>query len=741
METSQRQTTFDARDYVRVIQQRKWFILIVALTAMVIGAIYAVSYPKRFRASAWVIVYSEPEPFFWMGGEQRDRSRRISLETQAAMAQSNDVAVITATNLGSRTSGKRIIVSPKEIVGDITARALPPDRILIQAVHEISQHAIEFANQTATSFVEVTADYRRAEDRAAVEFLESQLAKAEEDLNNVLEAKQQKQKQWGIVSLQAGDEATASVTRYEAQLAQAETELAASNAQTSSLEQELGNLQNASTVQQPVVNPYRASLEAQLQTARLALTQLRARYRDTHPVIQQTQLQIQQVREQIEKESVFINQTQLVAQERATSLGNELLNSRLQATSISARIDVLNNLIRTTRAKAANLQEKEELLSRDTYEATRAQATYEGLLQELRARKLKEAAKQGTAAVLDQALQATAIEVNPVRSALFTAMLGLVAGIAIALLMEVLDTTIHTPDDILHHTDVDFLGLIPLSETNNGHLVTLTAPRSPPAEAFRTLRSNINFATLDNPARTYMTTSAGGSEGKSLVTANLGVVFAQAGQSVIVVDSDLRRPIQHRVFGLRAGPGLTSVLMGEVTVRDALQQTEVENLRVLTSGPLPPNPAELIDSERMTTLIGDIANRADLVLFDSPPAIMLADAVILSAKVDQTILVAESGQVTRDAFNEMVRLITRARGHILGAVINKLDVSRTGYYYYYYYYYYDYDKREHPEEQDEAVENSTGPNHMPIESPIRPLNDEQSARFSGSGNNRDDAEQ
>ena len=741
METGQRQTTFDARDYVRVIQQRKWFILIVALTAMVIGAIYAVSYPKRFRASAWVIVYSEPEPFFWMAGDKRDRTRRISLETQAAMAESNDVAVMAATSLGARTSAKRIIVSPKEIVDSIAARAFPPDRIHIQAVHRMSQHAIEFANQTAESFVEVSADYRRAEDRAAVEFLESQLEKAEQDLNDVLEAKQQKQKQWGIVSVQAGQEATASVGRYEGELAAAEAELAAISAQNDSLEQELANLQNASTMQHPVANPYRASLEAQLQTARLALTQLRARYRDAHPAIPQTQLQIEQLRDQIEKESVLVAQTQLVAQERATSLGNELLNTRLQTASISARIDVLNNLIRITRAKATDLQEKEELLSRDTYEAMLAQATYEGLLQELRARKLKEAAQQGTAAVLDRALQASAIEVNPVRSALFTAMLGLVAGIAFALLMEVLDTTVHTPDDILHHTEVDFLGIIPLGETNNTHLVTLIAPRSPPAEAFRTLRSNVNFATLDNPARTYLTTSAGGGEGKSLVTANLGVVFAQAGQSVIIVDSDLRRPIHHRLFGLRSAPGLTSVLMGEVALPDALQQTDVENLRVLTSGPLPPNPAELMDSERMTTLISDAANHADLVLFDSPPAIMLADAVILSSKVDQTILVAESGQVTRDAFNEMVRLITRARGHILGAVLNKLDVSRTGYYYYYYYYYYDdYAARAHPEDEGEAVENGTGPRRMPTESPIRPLNDEQSARFNGD-NNQDDTAQ
>jgi capsular exopolysaccharide synthesis family protein len=268
-----------------------------------------------------------------------------------------------------------------------------------------------------------------------------------------------------------------------------------------------------------------------------------------------------------------------------------------------------------------------------------------------------------------------------------------------------------------------------MAETDQMGLVTLTAPRSPPAEAYRTLRSNINFATLDSPARNLLFTSAGSGEGKSVTVANLSVVFAQSGQSVIVVDSDLRRPILHRLFDREYTRGLTSVLVGELSIEDALQDTDVPNLRLMASGPLPPNPAELLDSERMTRFISEAGTFADLVIYDSPPTIMLADGIIMSAKLDQTVLVAESGQVTRDAFDEVIRLLSRARGNILGAVLNKLDISRSGYYYYYYYYYY-YDYGQTGTENDINGNSRANNNHqMPVESPIRPLNREQAQRF------------
>jgi len=159
-----------------------------------------------------------------------------------------------------------------------------------------------------------------------------------------------------------------------------------------------------------------------------------------------------------------------------------------------------------------------------------------------------------------------------------------------------------------------------------------------------------------------------------------------------VVDTDLRRPTQHRLFNADNSRGLTNVLVGEAALAEVIQDTAVPNLRILASGPLPPNPAELLDSRAMTALLTEIREMADLVIMDSPPAVVLTDALLVASRVDQCLLVASAGQVTREAFDEMVRLLRHARGHILGAMLNKLKVTSGDYYYYYYYYYYDYNR-------------------------------------------------
>jgi capsular exopolysaccharide synthesis family protein len=306
-------------------------------------------------------------------------------------------------------------------------------------------------------------------------------------------------------------------------------------------------------------------------------------------------------------------------------------------------------------------------------------------------RRLSEEAKSGTAMVFDSPTRAVSTSPSVSRGLLFAGVLGLVAGIALALVLEALDDTIHTPEDITRDIDINFLGMVPLLDTGVNELITVSAPKSPPAEAYRTLRSNINFSLLEDPASMFLVTSAGSGEGKTVTASNIEGVFAQAGQSVIVVDTDLRRPTLHRLLHGDSSRGLTNILVGEASIEDVLQDTHVEGLKLISSGPLPPNPAEMLDSDPMRRLIQDLKEYADIVIFDSPPAIVLTDAVVLSSKVERTILVAEAGQVTKEAFGEAVRLIRNARGNLLGVVLNKLRLSASDYYYYYYYYDYSHE--------------------------------------------------
>jgi len=310
---------------------------------------------------------------------------------------------------------------------------------------------------------------------------------------------------------------------------------------------------------------------------------------------------------------------------------------------------------------------------------------------------------------------------NVQETVLLAAAIGLTLAVGGAFLIEYLDDTVKSPDDVKRAVDLPILGAIARikGEQYPDKLIAATQPRSPVVEAYRALRTNIQFSSVDQPTRTLMVTSPNPTEGKSVTLANLGVVMAQSGLRVVVVDSDLRRPVMHKIFGLSnsrglsnailidgAGPGggfegpqtrdLVKFLVAQgVDLKDFpstapktwehLRPTEVPNLWVLLSGPLPPNPAELLGSQRMQQVIQEL-DWADVILFDSPPALAVTDAAVLGARVDGVLVVYEAGNTRREAAKQVVSELQRVDANILGVVLNRLSKGHGGYYYYYYYY-------------------------------------------------------
>jgi non-specific protein-tyrosine kinase len=214
-------------------------------------------------------------------------------------------------------------------------------------------------------------------------------------------------------------------------------------------------------------------------------------------------------------------------------------------------------------------------------------------------------------------------------------------------------------------------------------LVTLTKPRSPVSEAYRTLRTNLEFSSLDKPVKTMVVTSPGPEEGKSTTLANLAVTLAQAEKEIILVDCDLRRPSQHEIFGVNNGVGLTTMVVDDEAMADPpLQQTSVPGLWLLPSGPLPPNPSELVGSRRMEEILAVLSQRADTILFDAPPVIAVTDAAVLSSKVDGVLLVINAGGTKRDHAQKAKALLEKVNANLVGAVLNnvKMDTSLHRYY-------------------------------------------------------------
>lgn len=220
-------------------------------------------------------------------------------------------------------------------------------------------------------------------------------------------------------------------------------------------------------------------------------------------------------------------------------------------------------------------------------------------------------------------------------------------------------------------------------KTNVRSLITKFNPKSPISEQYRTIRTNIEFASVDQDMRSLLVTSSGPSEGKSSTTANLGVVFAQQGKRVLLIDGDLRKPTVHYTFKLDNRTGLSTVLVGEKSLEETVKETDVPNLEILTCGPIPPNPSELLGSNAMKQMLQKAQDTYDVVIFDTPPVLAVTDAQILANICDGSIIVARSEQTEYEAIQKAKDLLEPAHAKLLGIVLNDVPQKKSNTYYYY----------------------------------------------------------
>lgn len=215
-------------------------------------------------------------------------------------------------------------------------------------------------------------------------------------------------------------------------------------------------------------------------------------------------------------------------------------------------------------------------------------------------------------------------------------------------------------------------------------LIVHEQAKSPVSEAYRTLRTNLQFSKIHDDLKLVMFTSSGPGEGKSTTAANTAVALAQAGKRVLLVDCDLRKPVQHRIFGKKKD-GLSNLIVESLNLDDVLQFTDVPGLSLLTSGPIPPNPSELLGSARMDDFLAVAKERFNLVILDAPPVLAVTDACVLASKVDGIVLVIASGTVRPEIAVKAKDLLMKAKGHILGVVLNRIEIEKEHAHYYYYY--------------------------------------------------------
>ncbi|MDX1933048.1 MAG: polysaccharide biosynthesis tyrosine autokinase [Capsulimonadales bacterium] len=375
----------------------------------------------------------------------------------------------------------------------------------------------------------------------------------------------------------------------------------------------------------------------------------------------------------------------------ARTLSDQIGALRIEMTGLQARTNDVRRRLAEAKARLANFPDWEREWSSLNGQLAKAQSDFTYFSNQLNVLTLRSKATEGSGpTILQYAVPPTKpIRPNREQNILFAGLLGVFFGLCLALLQELFDDRINTPEESERLLNLPSLGWIPMIEEEGLRLIKETSSFSPLMESYRSLRTNINFAAVGRPVRSLVVTSSLAAEGKSTTVANLAMAMAMERKRVIIVDADLRRPSLHRLFKVEATPGLTDVLVGTHTIDEVLQPVEgVENVYVIPAGSTPPNPAELLGSEEMGRFMETLETKCDVALFDSPPTVMVADSVVLASRADGVLLVIAFGETKKANTRQALQRLARANANVLGTVLNRMEGHGGGYYGYYYGKYY-----------------------------------------------------
>jgi exopolysaccharide transport family protein len=426
------------------------------------------------------------------------------------------------------------------------------------------------------------------------------------------------------------------------------------------------------------------------------------------------------------------------------ALGNELkaLAAR-KSTEIRRVIGALQNeyrvaLAREQSLKAALGQQKGETLDLNRKaidynvlkrDAETSREMFDILIKRFKETSMTEDIRTGNIRIIDPAeVPKAPVKPKKTRNILLAVFVGLSLGIGLAFFLEYIDSTIKLPDEITGLLKIPYLGLVPALAAESDaegkpperkpeeDLVAVRTPKSTASESYRGIRTSLLLSAADRPPQVILVCSSGPMEGKSTTCANLAVTMAQAGGKVLILDCDMRRPKMHIILGVNRDKGMSNILAGACTLDEAIVHTKIDNLDFVPSGPIPPNPSEILGSAHMKSLIDEARTRYERIFIDSSPISAVTDAVILSRVADGTVVVIRSGETHRHVVQNGIALLRAVNAHILGAILNGVHLDRDRYYYYQYQYYYYYGA-----DGEERKKDVSGRNARSIPAPLDAL--------------------
>ena len=735
-------------DSIRVLQKRKWVVIVCLVTIFSVVAIASLKMTPIYEAGGTIEINKPDASLNFQNSatfsldyldpteletdikilqsdllalqviQELHLDRGAEFAAQAPPAPSNDLAPDplqtdpshAAAMVGSFKGSLRVALVPNTRIIEVHYRSPDP------------QKAANIVNTLMQTYVENNFKARFDSTMQASDWLQRQLV----DLQMKVEASQEKlvryQKEHEILGTDEKQNITmAKLDELNKELTSAESERMDKEAlyrlvesgDPDAVASSAGGLDNSGSSGAQSASQLLETLRSKQADIKIQVADLSTQFGPSYPKLTQLNNQLKEIDSQIQAEMKKI----------ASKV-------RGQYTTALQRESMLRDALEKQKQEANKLNESAieyNIIKRDseTY-----RTLYEGLLQKLKEAGVSAGLKSNNFRIVDRAAPpAGPIEPNVPRNLLFALVLGLASGVGLAFLLEGVDNTVRTTEQAQMISGLASLGMIPLGSKSAREgpnpkrlviatskeaveLVTQVRPQSQMAESYRALRTSLLLSNLGAPPKIIMVTSALPQEGKTTTSINCAVVLAQKGVRVLLIDADLRRPSIHKTLGMGPHSGLSNVLTGSTTLEKAITRTAIlPNLFVLAAGTPPPNPAELLASTNMKDVLAQLCQEYDHIVIDTPPALSVTDAVVLSPRADAVVLVIRSGQTTKNALRRSRDILTQVNAKVVGVLLNAVDLSSPDYYYYYEYqgkyarYYRDNDSSERDDdESDEADE-------------------------------------
>ena len=676
------------KDYLQVLRRRKAVFMQVFVLVLAVGIVVTALGRPIYQSRAKIAVIP-------IASTMRLEDTKDPISSMLVGAQPHSVGtqlqVIQSEKfLGEARAMARVVPRPGIAAPDVRAEALRETNVIqITVEGGLPAEIKALARAVVDLHIQKTGESTSQGLQQAIKHLTAGQKKAMTELHAAEAALINFQRNHQIVRESAQRDAEQQERLdLEAKVREATDNVDTTRGQVAQMQAELDRLPPSISQESSLANERIPKLQERLADLQLQRETALVTHQETSQLVRSIDTQIRTVEAQLraqKPERIVVNR---IPNPLRPPLQSQLAELRASLYGYESALNAARARIKSRQTAGSGVEEWQVRLASLTQRRDAAQAAYNDISRNLRNLELRNIGKVPLVEEIEPpSTPRSPIRPNRVANILFFAVLAACVAGGMAYLQEYLDDRVNSPDDVERVAALPTLGHVPMLPGDQSRLVSTFPANSHIAESYRALRSSVGFASIDAPIRRLLVTSASKGEGKSMTSANLATAMAMDGKRVILVDADMRRPSVHRLFNISNAPGLSEILVGMRTIDESIQETDVENLRVISAGPIPPNPAELLGSRAFDHVIEQLELQADVVIFDSPPCIPVTDPLIIATRMQGVILVLHVGQTKKAAIKHVEGLLARTRARVLGVVFNRVEQNKSGYYYYQNYHY------------------------------------------------------